>query len=250
MVPVSSDDFEEVVATLRAFCLIDIGLSNDLFDMHRRVQLSTKQWLERRGELEKWQCQYIYILRDFFPNERYANRHIRQQLFPHVEMMAKYRLEDRLARIAWSEVLSRGTDHAGEIGRWGVAERMGLVTLETQEQLLGSYHLSYLRILLGVGQIVHDLERIYRGEEMVRTAQFKMEEVAEVDDGKAGEKMRLLLTKKEKVLGVDHKDIRETFNTSSYGVGRSGESRGGTGNESAGSTTYLGAQEVGREVPA
>jgi hypothetical protein len=44
-------DFEDDIATLRAYSLIGIGVSDRLFDMHRLVQLSTQKWLEIHSEL-------------------------------------------------------------------------------------------------------------------------------------------------------------------------------------------------------
>jgi len=47
----SKSDFEDDIATLRAYNLISAGVSDNLFDIHRLVQFSTKKWLEFHDEL-------------------------------------------------------------------------------------------------------------------------------------------------------------------------------------------------------
>lgn len=66
----SEVDFENDITTLRAYSLIGVGTSDQLFEMHRLVQFTTKKWLEVRGELEPWKKRYVTILDQTFPSVR------------------------------------------------------------------------------------------------------------------------------------------------------------------------------------
>jgi hypothetical protein len=87
-------DFEDDIATLKVYSLVNAGVRNSLFDMHQLVQCSTKTWLAVQGELTRWQKRYIDILDKAFPTGDHANWPTCQALFPHVEAMVSRRLED------------------------------------------------------------------------------------------------------------------------------------------------------------
>ena len=85
-------DFEEDIATLTAYSLIGVGLSDDVFEMHRLVQFSTRQWLAVHHELSKWQERYVEILGEAFPTGDYVNWPTCQILFFHIDAMKGYQL--------------------------------------------------------------------------------------------------------------------------------------------------------------
>lgn len=50
----SDDRFEDDIAMLHDFCLINMNETGDVFEMHGLVQLSTRKWLAARGLQEKF----------------------------------------------------------------------------------------------------------------------------------------------------------------------------------------------------
>lgn len=54
--------FEDDVATLMWLNLVSVNKDNEVFSMHRLVQLSTKQWLELHNQMPIWQQTSLQIL--------------------------------------------------------------------------------------------------------------------------------------------------------------------------------------------
>jgi tetratricopeptide (TPR) repeat protein len=218
------NNFEEDIATLRAYHLINTGVSENLFDMHRLVQFSTRKWLELHAQLERWQTRYVNILCEAFPTGDYVDWRICRALFPHVEAMVAYRVDSTDYLTVWATVLYRGSWYAWASGRYGVAERMAKASLEVREEVYG---LNYVQTLDGVS--ILGLVQQYQGkydeaESMNRRALAGYEKVLEADHpstltsvdnlasvlrhqgqyDEAESMNRRALAGKEKVLGMDH----------------------------------------------
>ena len=103
----SDTEFEDDVLTLTSYSLITTNEKNDLFEMHRLVQISVKKWLEMNGELEMWKTRYIKIMSDAFPSSHYNNWKICQSLFPHAKAELAYRPVEKKYLIYRSEVVLR-----------------------------------------------------------------------------------------------------------------------------------------------
>lgn len=70
---VSKYEFDEDNIILQVYGLIKSGVNNQLFDMHRLVQFSTRKWQDLHGELRYWQDKYIGILDAVFPEPEDSN---------------------------------------------------------------------------------------------------------------------------------------------------------------------------------
>jgi tetratricopeptide (TPR) repeat protein len=185
-----SDDFEDDVAMLRDYSLINIGTNEHVFDMHQLVQFSTKTWLSTQGELTKWQARYIDILDEAFPNGDYASWSSCRPLFPHVEAMLSYHMADDQHRKAWAAVLYRGSRYALGIGLYGVAEEMGRTSLVTREATRGLDHPDTLDSMDHLGVVLQSRGKYEQAQKMNR---------------------QVLITS-EKVLGLDHPNTLTSVN--------------------------------------
>lgn len=226
------DDFEDDVRILRAYSLISVGVSDDLFDMHRLVQFSTKKWLETHGELLRWQGRYVSILNEALPTEDYANWPTYQALFPHVETVISYRLKSQDHLQDWMGTLCRGAWYASKSGRYWVAEKMIRASLEVQEKTFDLDHVQTLNSINGLASALHYQGKYEQAEEMHRRVLLGYEKALGVDHpdtltsmnnlafalydhGKyeqAEEMHRRALLGYEKVLGVDHPDTLRSVN--------------------------------------
>src|SRR5215471_4588586 len=54
--------FEDAIALLVCFSLIQEQTEKRSFEMHRLVQLSTRQWLELNGQLVRWRKKSVEIM--------------------------------------------------------------------------------------------------------------------------------------------------------------------------------------------
>ncbi|KIX03312.1 uncharacterized protein Z518_06864 [Rhinocladiella mackenziei CBS 650.93] len=206
-------DFEEDIATLKAYRLIGIGITDDLFDMHRLVQLSMRNWLDVHNELSKWQARYVDILGEAFPTGDYANWPTCQVLFPHVEAMASYRPMSKEHRLAWATIQYNGAWYAEASGRYGVAEKMARASLEVRGVILGLDNARTLASMDNLASVLQDQGKYEEAEGMNRRALSGREKVLGMDHPdtltsyeEAEGMNRRALSGREKVLGMDHPD--------------------------------------------
>ncbi|KAL1846163.1 hypothetical protein Daus18300_014339 [Diaporthe australafricana] len=117
------DEFEDDVAMLRDYCLIDTNREGDEFEMHGLVQLSMRKWLSLHGQQETFKQQYIERMTAQFPTGQYENWATCQKLFPHVQVALDYKPEENTIE-EWATLLYKGGWYAWLQGRYDIAERM------------------------------------------------------------------------------------------------------------------------------
>jgi len=87
--------FEETIAPLINFSLIREQFEGGTFEMHRLVQLSTRQWVELKEEMQKWRSEAIRIIARLFLNGHYETWLDCQVLLPHAREVLLYRTTDQ-----------------------------------------------------------------------------------------------------------------------------------------------------------
>ncbi|OOQ87671.1 hypothetical protein PEBR_16046 [Penicillium brasilianum] len=99
---IDDDDFEEDILKLRSFSFIATTSDPATFQMHRLVQLATRNWLESHGQFNRWKQLCVKTLSIEFPTENFGtdNWSKAQSLYPHAELaMTQYLgLEDFMAQ--------------------------------------------------------------------------------------------------------------------------------------------------------
>lgn len=77
--------FVSAIGTLKAFSLISSERSNEVFRMHRLVQLATQRWLEMDGSVGEWQAGALSAVFASLPKDAYPhNWHLWETIHPHV----------------------------------------------------------------------------------------------------------------------------------------------------------------------
>ncbi|KAK5096203.1 hypothetical protein LTS08_007809 [Lithohypha guttulata] len=138
--------FEDDISTLKAYSLIKSAANDSLFTMHRLVQHSTQKWLELQDKLLDWQERSVEVLVDVCPPYgTYEHLPRWRVLFPHVEAVIAYSLQDKDTAGKCARLLHRaswyGTHHGG---RPKVAEDMARKSLNIYENIYGLNHVSTL----------------------------------------------------------------------------------------------------------
>ena len=185
-------DFEDAVAVLRAFSLIESDEAGTSFDMHNLVQLATKLWLidEKKGEEDKWALEALKSLARNFPaplhhtTPEYWQRG--RDFLPHAQLILAHpfkaqRNEIELARATLLFSVSRYLHWRGAVME---SKAKNEESFEIRERILGEKHPDTLRTM---GQLAW----IYPWIEMEQEG---------VDLG-----LRCLKLRRE-VLGEDHPD--------------------------------------------
>jgi tetratricopeptide (TPR) repeat protein len=175
-------DFEDDLATLRAYSLINVGVGGHLFDMHRLVQLSTQKWLEMHAELEGWQERYIDVFGEAFPTGDYANWTTCQALFPHVEAMERYQVTDADHLQVWARTSYNGAWYATTRGQYRLAYLMARASLTAPEETGDVNNIEILDSAEMLASVLQDQGKYEQAEAMNRR----------------------VLVGREKELGVDH----------------------------------------------
>ncbi|KAJ4361600.1 hypothetical protein N0V95_001761 [Ascochyta clinopodiicola] len=239
----ANDDFEEDVAVLRAFSLVDTKEREDEFEMHRLVQCATGVWLRSAKRDGLWRRAFIQAMAQEFPDGEYANWPKCQTLFPHVLPILEQKELDMDETDAWPSLLTNSGWYAWRQGLFGPAKGMVSEALRIRKQLLGSDDSSTLLSSDILGSVLKDLGRYPEAESMHRqtlatretvlginhpSTLATMNNLAEVQDSQgryleAESIHRQTLATREIVLGVDHPDTLATMNNLAFVLGRQGK---------------------------
>ncbi|KAK5452887.1 hypothetical protein LTS15_007035 [Exophiala xenobiotica] len=221
----SDMDFENDITTLSDYSLIGASTSKQ-FEMHRLVQFSTQTWLKIRDELESWQGRYVDILHAAFPPGDYETWLVCQPLFPHVQMLMSYRINEERSRRSRATVLYRGARYALGNGLYRATDMMARASLAEREVVLGKDNLQTLDSVFLVARGLHQQGNYEQAQEMYQRALMGREMIvgpehpatlqsmnslalvlsAQRDNKQAEEIYRRILVVSEKVLGADHPD--------------------------------------------
>jgi tetratricopeptide (TPR) repeat protein len=120
----TDDTFEDDIAMLRDYCLVNVNRAGDMFEMHGLVQLSTRRWLQACGLEQPFQHKYIELMNNAFPTPYYNKWTICRRLFAHVRAAAEYRPAGPDEEKAWATLLYHGGWYASAEGSYALAERM------------------------------------------------------------------------------------------------------------------------------
>lgn len=131
----SINDFDEDIRVLCAYSLIKIGTTEKLFEMHRLVQYSTRKWLELHHEAVAWQEKYIDLVDEALLEETYVNWIKCRPLFPHVEQVLLYNVEDERYIQKRAEILNRAAWYALQDGQYELGKKMAETSLQDAEKI-------------------------------------------------------------------------------------------------------------------
>ena len=237
------NDFEEDVAVLRAFSLVDKKQCEDEFEMHRLVQLATRVWLKSANRDGIWGRAFIQAMAQEFPNGEYANWPKCRILFPHVLPMVEQKEPCIGEADTWALLLNNTGWYAWRQGLFAQAEGMVSRALRIRRQTFGSDASSTLLSSSLLGSIMAGLGKYSEAESMQRQTLATKEKVLGVDypstlqsmnnlaevlssQGKysdAESMHRQTLAAMEKVLGVDHPSTLQSMNNLAEVLSRQGK---------------------------
>ena len=161
-------EFEEDLAVLKGYCLVNQEIEGHAFNMHRLVQFATRRWLEASNDLDSWRLKFLIILSAELPLGESPPWSKGQIMFPHAEAAAMDEPADEKSLLYWIQVLNNAGWYACARGRYKVAESMARKAAIATEKVYGRddpYTLRAMellaRVLLNDGQY-QEAEEIYR----------------------------------------------------------------------------------------
>ena len=142
-----NDGFEDDILTLRHYSFISANKDDITFEMHRLVQLATREWLQVHGQQERWQQLFIKNLDAEFPTGEYENWVKCQTLLPHAQSAATHRPEEQDVLIVWASILHKAAWYMLKIGNWLDAEKMSIQAMKVAQNILGNEHNDTMNIM-------------------------------------------------------------------------------------------------------
>ncbi|ETS86513.1 hypothetical protein PFICI_00341 [Pestalotiopsis fici W106-1] len=185
-----SSAFDDDVLVLREYSFVHASERAQDFQMHRLVQLATRNWLQDSGSYEQWKQEFINRLATRLPNGEYVNWVTWQTLLPHARLASILRPETEAAILDWATVLHQMGWYCFSMGNGHEAERITTLAMETRIEILGRDDTRTLSTMGLVG-LIYDLNGRWE-------AALKLDvEVCE---------------NREKISGPDHPDTLRSMN--------------------------------------
>ncbi|KAJ5467195.1 hypothetical protein N7475_004947 [Penicillium sp. IBT 31633x] len=97
----SEEEMESAIGTLCSYSFLTRGEEDGIFEMHSLVQLSTRLWLEEKGQVQQAIESAIQFMEKCFPSSNHANREIWRAYLPHaLQILRKNVRKDTIERWA------------------------------------------------------------------------------------------------------------------------------------------------------
>lgn len=148
---ISSDDFEDDLQILRDFLFISQNADGRTFEMHRLVQLATRNWLRAHREFEDCQAQFLKGFAMYLPSYPLRFWATCGILLPHAQAAYMQRPTMGDALVDWSDILYLAYQYLVEQEADREALKMIQAAYNARKAVLGPNHLDTLicRIMMG-----------------------------------------------------------------------------------------------------
>ncbi|KAI8948843.1 P-loop containing nucleoside triphosphate hydrolase protein [Xylaria longipes] len=175
--------FENDVATLRNYCLISANETDDTFEMHGLVQLSTRKWLGMHKKTDTFKMACVSRLAWAFPEPVFSNWPTCRLLYPHIEEAVHYCVDDKESKVLkdFEQILRRGGQYSKEQGRYATAERMLKKALATAKNVFGAGHENTAGVMNELAQVCLHQNRSKDAEQLFKEALKIRESALEPD---------------------------------------------------------------------
>lgn len=173
----------EAIGTLKANAFITQRKESNSFDTHRLVRLAMRNWLEEKGERNKYTTSVIERLAEEFPFPRYENKDLWMKYLPHAQAALDFR-EGTGNKKAEGDLLFCVGVALFQLGKYAEAEQMNQQTLEIREKVLGKEHHDTLASMHSLANALFSQGRDKEAEQLYQQT----------------------LELREKVLGKEHPD--------------------------------------------
>jgi len=159
-----NDGFEDDLLALRNYSFISINTDGTTFEMHRLVQLATREWLKASKQEERWKQQFVRNLDAELPTGEFENQVKCQALFPHAQSAITQQPDEHDALRDWASILHKAAWYAWRMGKAVEAEIMSVQAMKVRKRILGQEHSDTLDSM-GIVGLVYVLRGKYDAAE-------------------------------------------------------------------------------------
>jgi tetratricopeptide (TPR) repeat protein len=129
----------EAIGVLIAYSFVSKRPTDLALDLHRLVQLATRNWLRKEGLLEQWMKRTLARLEEVFPDDDHKNRSIWRVYIPHVRYVLEFDMMNKDGESRMSLMQRYGRCLYSD-GRWNEAEAIFSHVLTMEMRSLGAQH--------------------------------------------------------------------------------------------------------------
>jgi tetratricopeptide (TPR) repeat protein len=159
--------FDRALATLKNFSMIQEENSQQTYEIHRLVQLSTQWWLEERKTLAKWQERALEVLVRECPSRAdLEDWKAWESISPHISVFQGYHFEHEKQLLQYAGITSRMGEYNLALGRYEIALKMEEAALTVQQELLGKEHPDTLISMNVMASVLNNQGKYEEAEEM------------------------------------------------------------------------------------
>ena len=160
---------DKAFAILKNFSLIQEEKSQQTYQIHRLVQLSTQWWLEQEKTLITWQEKALdLLLRHCPPSDSVEHWKAWESISPHITAVQRYHFEGEQQRLQYADITSRMGGYSEELGRYEVASKLRAAALAIQQEFLGNEDLETLTNMNNLALVLNRQGKYKQAEEMHR----------------------------------------------------------------------------------
>lgn len=147
----SRHQLNSALGTLQGFCLIRAEVEDEVFRMHRLVQLATKVWL--RNDAQRYQATALRLVHDLFPPSDSEDLDLKRMLLPHGKKMESYIFNEAPLTLLLAQLQFKLAACEWHAGQYDSAAATCQISYDKCKSLLGEHHVDTLRIAGFLGTI-------------------------------------------------------------------------------------------------
>jgi len=160
----------EAVGTLKAYAFITDGKGQDSYNIHRLVQIATRNWLKKEGDLSLWCKKALMQVFGVFPEPQYENKAIWTRYLPHAQHILSFQEYFNDCGTLQSDLLSRVGLGSRILGKYQDSEQELRQALELRVKILGKQHGATSACMNDLGSAMSLQGKYKEAEEMLREA--------------------------------------------------------------------------------
>ena len=144
-------EFREAIALLVNFSLIRTDSEWNYFEMHRLVQIVTRNWLESNCAINQYHAKALKKIAGIFPYGEYEKWEECAALLPHAEEIINGGLQTQESDLSRALLLSNTASYHDQKGNHPLARDLGLECLEIRRKWLNEDDSSILESIAELG---------------------------------------------------------------------------------------------------
>jgi tetratricopeptide (TPR) repeat protein len=163
----------KAIGTLKAYAFVTSREGGKLYDIHRLVQLSVRNWLESEGEFDRRSCEALKHVAKMLPFYTHESRNECALYFPHAQCILALRKFPADMTGSLADLVHKAGEYFLQTGKYSEAENTYRQALELKRIALGDTHPSTLDNMNNLA-VVYERQGKYAEAEALQKQTLKL----------------------------------------------------------------------------